>query len=286
MTDLLRGRKLMILAVATCVASASAFLAPLKTSAKRFVMEKVTFKSDGLTLVGYLFRPPGPGKFPAIVWNHGSEQDPAPDRQFQGVADIFVPEGYVVFCPVRRGQGESQGKYISDVVAKEKMQHGAVAAEKLMVQLMAGQQLDDQLAGLAFLKKRDFVDKSRIAVVGCSYGGIETLLGAESGSGYKVAVALSPGAESWNGNPFLRDRLVKAADHIHIPTFIIHPERDANTAPGYRLGQEFQSLNKPYSLKIFPPIGSTAEQGHCFGGAVGMHIWGPDAVQFIKHYMP
>src|SRR5262245_35762083 len=54
--------------------------------------EEVTFPSDGLTLVGYLFKPLGPGKFPALVWNHGSGDFgdlPIADSSFSAVAAIF-----------------------------------------------------------------------------------------------------------------------------------------------------------------------------------------------------
>jgi hypothetical protein len=64
--------------------------------------ERVTFKSGDLTLVGYLFKPGGQGPFPGIIWNHGSEKDPDTGPEFDSVASIFVPAGYVVFAPVRR----------------------------------------------------------------------------------------------------------------------------------------------------------------------------------------
>lgn len=57
----------------------------------------------------------GPGPFPAIVWNHGSEKDPGRGPQFDTVAKMFVPAGYVVFAPMRRGHGESQGPYIVEL---------------------------------------------------------------------------------------------------------------------------------------------------------------------------
>ena len=75
--------------------------------------ERVTFKSGSLTLVGFLFRPDGPGPLPALVWN-GSEKNPGTMRQFDAVASIFVPAGYVVFAPMRRGHGDSDGPHIMD----------------------------------------------------------------------------------------------------------------------------------------------------------------------------
>jgi dipeptidyl aminopeptidase/acylaminoacyl peptidase len=254
----------------------------IPTLAPNIIKTRVTFQSDGLTLVGYLFRPQGGGPFPGIIWNHGSEKSPGTGPEFDAVADIFVPVGYVVFAPVRRGHGDSQGDYIDDVVTADRQKNGADSAAQLLVQLFSGQQLDDQLAGFAYLKALPYVDSNRLAVVGCSYGGIETLLAAEKNPGFKAAVAESPGAESW-GNKYLQARLLKAVDNINIPVFLLHPEMDASVGPGYTLGQEFQRLGKPYGLEIYPPFGPANEQGHCFGGAVGFHIWAPDVLWFLSN---
>ena len=36
----------------------------------------ITFTSGDLALKGFIWKPEGPGPFPAIVWNHGSEKLP------------------------------------------------------------------------------------------------------------------------------------------------------------------------------------------------------------------
>jgi len=244
--------------------------------------QRVTFKSGDLTLVGFLYKPAGQGPFPGIIWNHGSEKSPGTGSEFDAVANIFVPAGYVVFAPMRRGHGDSEGPYIGDQIQADRQKNGADSAAKLMVQLMEGPQLDDQLAGLAYLKSQPYVDTNRLAVVGCSYGGIQTLLAAERNTGYKAAVAESPGAESWS-NKYLQARLLKAVDGTNIPVFLIHPEKDASVAPGYTLGQEFQKLGKPYGLEIYPPFGPEDQQGHCFGGPKGFHIWAPDVLWFLSN---
>ena len=87
---------------------------------------------------------------------------------------------------------------------------GKDEANRLTVRLLETEQLADQLAGLEYVKQLPFVDAERIVVAGCSYGGIGTLLGAERGAGYKAAISISPAAMSWEGNEYLRSRLVKA----------------------------------------------------------------------------
>jgi dipeptidyl aminopeptidase/acylaminoacyl peptidase len=245
--------------------------------------QHVTFKNGDLTLEGYVFKPQGDGPFPLLVWNHGSEQDPKPEGQFASIAAIYVPAGYVVFAPVRRGHGKSEGEYITDQVRAESQKNGKTAGQKLFVQLIAGEQVDDQLAGLAYAKTLPYVDPARIVVSGCSYGGMQSIFGAERGA-YKAAIALSPGAESWEGDALLQARLLQAVDKINVPVLIIHPEKDASVAPGYALGQEFQKLGKPYGLFIFPPYGSEQQQGHCFGGQ-GSGFWGPVALQFFNQIL-
>jgi len=253
-----------------------------------FAHQQVTIQSDGLNLVAYVYKPDGPGPFPGIIWNHGSEADPTPESEFGYIASVFVPAGYVVVDPVRRGQGGSQGQYIQDAIQQEFQAHGRTAADQLFVQWMGSQELDDQLAGYKYLLSLPYVDKNRTAVVGCSYGGIETLLGAESDPGYKAAVALSPGAESWDGSPLLPPRLLKAVDDINIPTLLIHPAQDASLEPGFTLGPEFQKLGKPYGLQIFPPFGTAVQ--HCFGGdptnnPIGVKTWGSVALSFLSNVL-
>jgi len=243
----------------------------------------VTFESDGLTLVGYLFKPAGDGPFPALIWNHGS--DHVPDKGIQGGASVFLTAGYVVFAPLRRGHGDSEGEWISDVIGQERTTNGRAAAAELFIKLMETEQLDDQLAGLAYLKSLPYVDLNRLGVIGCSYGGIQTILGAESGAGYKAAVAMSPAAESWHNNQPLQDGLIKAVSGINIPVFLIHPAKDVSLEPGIALGKEFERLGKPYQLKIFPPVGTEAQQGHCFGGIGGNEIWQADVLAFFAQYL-
>lgn len=278
-----RRSTFIVFAIVLALASAGPILGHTAVVGQKPGKQKVTFKSGNLTLVGYLSKPEGDGPFPGLIWNHGSEQDPASGAQFDTVASIFVPAGYVVFAPVRRGHSDSEGQYISDSVNAERTAKGPQAAARLLVKLFETEQLADELAGLAYLKSQPFADTNRLGVIGCSYGGIMTILGAESGMGYRTAVALSPAAETWEHNTFLQDRLIKAVGGLKIPIFIIHPAKDASLEPGYALGRELQRLKKPYGLEIFPPMGDEQQQGHCFGGPKGFRIWAPAAIQFLNN---
>ena len=244
--------------------------------------QQVSFTSGELTLVGYLFKPEGKGPFPALLWNHGSEQSPDAGPQFDSVAKIFVPAGYVVFAPMRRGHGTSQGSYIVDQLAQVRASQGIAAANELMVHLMETEQLHDQLAGLTVLQHLAYVDTTRLVVAGCSYGGIETLLAAEAAAGFKAAVAISPAALSWNGNPLLQQRLRQAAGRIGIPVFLIQPPKDASLEPSRVLGEEFRRRGASFTGRIYPAVGPENEQGHCFGGARGMHVWARDVLDFLQ----
>ena len=158
---------------------------------------------------------------------------------------------------------------------------GFEAAHRMAVHLLETEQLDDQLAGLAYVKQLAFVDPDRIAVAGCSYGGIQTLLGAERNAGYKAAISISPAALSWARNSFLRKRLIQSLQKINIPVLLLQPARDASLEPSRVLGAEAARLGKPLTTKVYPDNGPQDERGHCFGGAKGMHVWAEDAKAFL-----
>lgn len=279
MTIYSRGRRklalsALIVGVAT-LHSASAQQRP-------FNKQRVTYSNGALTLVGYIYKPDGPGPFPTLVWNHGSEPNPGAGPQFDSVAAIFVPAGYVVVAPTRRGHGDSEGTYIQNTIAATRQRSGEDAAERAMVQLMGGEQLSDQLAGLSYAKTLAFVDTSKLVVAGCSYGGIETLLAAERGAGFKAAMSISPAALSWRGHTVLQNRLIEAVRRINMPVLLIQPPKDASLEPARVLGAEAKRLGKSsFTAKVYPETMPDDQQVHCFGGAKGMRNWASEALQFF-----
>jgi len=249
-----------------------------------FNKTRVTFKSDGLTLVGYTFRPDGPGPFPTVIWNHGSEKNPGGGPQFDSVAKVFVPAGYAVFATVRRGHTGSEGVYIVDTLNVLRAK-GDGSDRDLLVRLHETEQLNDLLAGVAYAKTLPFVDARKLVVAGCSFGGIQTLLAAERAStvGFKAAIPISPAAQSWAFNPQLQERLKKAVRQIDIPVLLLMPPKDANLDPARVLGAEAARLGKKqFRTVIYPPTMPDSQQTHCFGGAKGFHNWAKDAVDFFN----
>lgn len=235
---------------------------------------EVTFQSGDLTLHGFLWKPEGAGPFPALLWNHGSEKLPG---QLPDNAKAFLAKGYVFFLPHRRGQGRSPGPYIQDLVDAVK------PAERPALQLqLLESQLNDQLAGLSFLKSQRFVDQNRLAVAGCSYGGIQTLLGAEAkGTGYRAAIDFASAAQSWAGSPELQVRLKTAVRNSTVPIYFIQAENDFDLAPSKELSAEMKNANKPFSLKFFPSLGPDHQTNHDFC-VTGSGTWSADVFGFLS----
>jgi len=279
MTAQLAFRILQSIAAATLVTQVAA--AELSSQLPDFNKQRVTYMSGGLKLVGFVYKPNGGGPFPTVIWNHGSEKDPAGGPQFDAVAQIFVPAGYAVFAPTRRGHGASEGEYIGDRINALRQQGDSNGAGRLMVHLLETEQLDDQLAGVSYAKQLSFVDTNRMVVAGCSFGGIQTLLAAERG-GFKAAFPVSPAAQTWDTSPGIRDRLITAVKNINIPVLLIQPPKDNSLKPARVLGQEAKKAGKEsFTAKVYPPTMPDSEQVHCFGGAKGFHNWAADAVVFF-----
>lgn len=130
-----------------------------------------------------------------------------------------------------------------------------------------------------------YVDASRIAVAGCSYGGIETLLGAERSPSYRAAVDFAGGAQSWAGNPILQQRLIRAVQGISTPVSFLQAENDYDTQPSRVLSAEMDRLGKPSTMRIYPPFGMTREEGHGGFCEYGGSVWGADVFAFLRQWL-
>ena len=265
------------------VTLAIALLTAAAHQTARFNKTRVTFKSGNLTLVGYAYHPDGNGPFPTVIWNHGSEKNPGGGPQFDSVAAVFVPAGYAVFAPMRRGHSDSEGGYIVDTLNVARAR-GDGSDRTLLVKLHETQQLDDQLAGVAYAKTLPFVDARRLVVAGCSFGGIQTLLAAERARsvGFRAALPISPAALTWSRTPEIQERLKRSVHEITIPVLLIQPPGDASLEPARVLGAEAARIGKKqFRTMVYAPTMPDSQRVHCFGGAKGFHTWAKDAVQFF-----
>lgn len=219
--------------------------------------------SYGAGLRGFLHLPPTAGPHPAIVYNHGSEKIPGNGAS---VAAFFTARGYVLFFPHRRGHGVSAGDYYKDVA------HGDPA---LVVKELE-KQVDDVAEAIAFVRARRDVDRERVFVMGCSFGGIETVLTAERDVPVRAAVDFAGAAMSWQRSVPLQDRLKLAVSRAKIPIFFVQAENDYDTTPT-------RVLSKIHGeAKIYPPFGTTVEDGH--GGFChrGFTVWGEDVLKYLN----
>ena len=246
--------------------------------------EIVTFQSGGLALKGALYKPEGVGPFPAVVYNHGSAAGMLSQQAFDALGPVFVRHGWVFFGPYRRGQGLSTkaGPFIGDEIDKAKREGGILAGAATMVRLLETDHLNDQLAALAWLRKQPFVDPRRVAVAGNSFGGIETVFGAERAD-YCAAVDSAGGAESWDLAPQLQAAMTRSVQRAQAPIFFFQAENDWNLAPTRTLAAAMKEAGKPYAVKIYPPYGRSHQDGHTFG-YFGAKVWEHDVFEFLGRY--
>jgi carboxymethylenebutenolidase len=250
----------------------------------------VVVPSGNLRLKGYLWRPAGSALCPAVLFVHGSGGIDASHtggfvitEAAERLAPTFIKHGYAFLYLFRRGQGLSadQGLFMQDVLKREK---GEEARTRLQFGALTTDHLDDVTAGLSFLKNLPGVDSRRIAVVGHSFGGQLTLLAAEHDASLRAAVTFSAAANSWESSPEVRERMLAAVRKTTVPIMLLHAENDYSTAPGEAMADELARLGKPHVLKIYPPVGRTADDGHNFV-YTAVAEWEVDVFGFLDQYV-
>ena len=205
---------------------------------------------------------------------------------FDALGPVFASHGWVFFGPYRRGQGlsASAGPYIGDQIAEAVKNGGTSAGAATMVRLLETDHLNDQLSGLAWLRKQGFVKPDRIAVAGNSFGGIESVLGAEQGT-YCAAVASAAGAQSWAQAPELQSLLTRAVRNAKAPVFFFQAANDYDLSPSKTLSAVMKTAGRAYEMKIYPAYGDSPGDGHNFG-YFGAAVWADDVFQFLNQNCP
>jgi dienelactone hydrolase len=253
---------------------------PVSSSAPQVIV----VPSGKLSLQATLWRPAGAGPFPAVLFNHGSGGEVAPE-QVAALGTVFAQHGYVFLFLYGRGTGLSadQGTAVAELMRREFEAHGPDARDRLQLHLL-DERLGDALAALAVLRALPGVDGQRVAVAGHSFGGMLALLLVQRDHALRAAVDFAGGALSWAANDPLRARLMDAVDGIQAPVFFIQADNDYSIAPSEALATAMLSEDKTRRIEIYPGIGRTPEEGHDFVYR-GVALWEHDVFAFLDEHV-
>lgn len=252
------------------------------------------YKSGGLNIEAYFYKPQGTGPFPLVIYNHGSRSGQEHvEKPFPAIAQILVPQGYAVLVPERRGYGKSDGQTYGEEVGNDR-------GELMMKRFR--EEASDVLAGLDYLKRGEavvasaigakpkpsngLIDFKRVALMGWSHGGVVSLLAASERHEFVALVDQAGGALTWNSSPVLRSRLPDAAARIRIPALCMDAENDATTNAVKSVGEAIKNSGEWERTIIYPPFTPTSNPsniapGHLIFGQ-GISIWQNDLVAFLK----
>ena len=229
---------------------------------------------DGSTLYTKMLTPVmEPGKrYPVFMIHYGG---PGAGRQVTNqwggaLNQYLVDRGWIVFAIDNRGTPD-RGKAFEDQINRA----------------MGTVEVEDQLAGLDWLKAQPFVDGGRIATYGWSYGGYMTLKLLEKAPGaFAAGIAGAPVTkwelydthytERYLGKPQDKPSAYPASgaldDALKIsdPMLLIHGMSDDNVVfdNATALMAKMQAGAVPFELMVYP--GQTHRVG---GPGVSVHLW-------------
>ena len=266
--------------------------APLLSQLDLSPMESFTFKgADGDEVQGWLLKPPGfePGKkYPVVFLIHGGPQGAWHDEwHARWNYPMFAAPGYAVVAINPRGS-TGFGQKFTDQISRD----------------WTGKVYDDLMSGLDFaLKTYDFLDGSKVAAAGGSYGGFmvnwicghtDRFKALVSHAGVFDLVSMYGSTEElwfpdweYGGPPWkeLKHYLDRSpslfVDAFKTPTLVIHGALDFRVPDAQGLGM-FTSLRRvgvPSRYVWFP------DEGHWILKPANRIVWWREVHDWLAKYL-
>lgn len=214
--------------------------------------DEISFLSDDLRLVGYLYRPTGTPPFPVIVHHAGTREDVNKERvpivDLLGGRSFFAQRGYLDFWPERRGYGRSQGEGYTAAIGWQTDLPLAERVSRFLQRLE--EETRDVLASVAYLRSLPEVDPHRIVISAVSIGAVVSLLAAPHLRDLAALVASGTASYVWDKNATLRTWLLEAVRELTAPVLFVHASTE-NIRPVLALSEELARHAKPFKVKIY-----------------------------------
>ena len=225
-----------------------------------------------------------PGKrYPVFFEHYGGPHSQTVSRGWGGgLAQAIVARGYIYFEIDNRGSANRGVKF-----------------ESAINRAMGSVEVADQKAGALFLKGLPYVDGSRIAIYGWSYGGYMTLKMLEADPGFYAAGIAGAPVTKWElydthyterylGDPNKEPQVYAKSDalgdaaKIKDPLLLVHGMADDNVVfeNSSMLIAKLQGAAVPFQMMLYP--GYTHRVS---GPKIGVHLW-ETIFAFLDKAMP
>ena len=201
--------------------------------------EFIKFKtSDGIELNASILKPSdfNPNKkYPVFISTYGGPGSQVVKNSWSGFRNflwhnLLLQKGYLVFMVDNRGTG-SRGRDFRQITYKN----------------LGEWEIFDQIEGVKYLSKLNFVDSTRIGIFGWSYGGYMSSLAITKGSEYfKTAIAVAP-VTDW-----------KLYDNIYTERYMSTPKKNPD---GYKNSSPLNYTDK-YKGKLLLIHGNSDDNVH------------------------
>ena len=243
--------------------------------------------AGGAMMVATVLRPPGEGKRPLAIINHGSPVDSAQRLKMErphypSLSSWFIARGYVVVLPERRGYGETGGAWAED--------YGSCRSPDYFGAGLQG--AADIKATIDHMRGQAYVAPDRTIVIGQSAGGWATVAlsslnppavpGMINFAGGRGGHQKLSGGGMGNCEP---DALVKAAGRYgstaRVPMLWLYAENDSFFEPklARRMVDAYDAAGGSATLKALGPFGS---DGHNMAGSSsGVPMWSGPVAEFL-----
>ncbi len=139
---------------------------------------RIAMPSLGVAMTGTVFRPPGEGPFPVVVYSHGrsgTEIERARTRPpvMQSHVRYWLDKGFAVVAPIRPGYGRTGGADREDSGVRYDIFGNCWGPPGFARAAAAAR--DAVLATLAWTRQQPWADASRIVLEGTSMGGLASI---------------------------------------------------------------------------------------------------------------
>jgi len=223
-------------------------------------------------------------RYPVVVMVYGGPAGQRVTRIWGGGFEQWLSrQGYLVFSLDNRGTPDRGAAFETPIYLKA-----------------ATVEVDDQLAGVEFLKGLDFVDASRIGIYGWSYGGYMALMCAMKTDVFAAAVSGAPVTdwrlydthytEHYMGDPRKVPEAYDAASvlsytkQLKTPLLVIHGMADDNVlfTHSTKMFELMQRENVSFEMMTYPG----EKHGLLRNPRAGVHGYGAIAAFFARHLGP